>query len=120
LWLGHDVNFDATCFHVLLLVVVVNSLWDIGAVIPMSVNGHFRVALLYSGAALLSLGLAWTLLPALGTVGAATALVMMDGVMTVYVLRTALELTKDTMKNFVASLFTVPSFRRALQIAPSA
>jgi len=120
LWLRQDVNFDATCFHVLLVVVVVNSLWDVGAVIPMSVNGHFRVALLYSGAALVSLGFAWMLLPNLGTVGAAIALVVMDGVMTLYVLRTALECTKDTLKNFVASLLTVPSFRRALQIAPSA
>ncbi len=120
LWLRHDVNFDATCFHVLLVVVVVNSLWDIGAVIPMSVNGHFRVALLYSAAALFSLGLARILLPGLGTVGAAIALVLMDGIMTLYVLRTALECTKDSLKNFVASLLTVPSFRRALQIAPSA
>jgi O-antigen/teichoic acid export membrane protein len=119
-WLRHDVNFDAACFHVLLLVAVVNSLWDIGAVIPMSVNGHFRTALLYSGAALLSLGLAWVLLPGLGAVGAAIALAVMDGVMTIYVLRTALEHTKDTLKNFVTSLFTLSSFRRALQIAPSA
>jgi predicted membrane-bound spermidine synthase len=84
----------------------------------MSVNGHFRIALLYSGAAFVSLGLARVLLPGLGTIGAAIALVVMDGVMTLYVLRTALECTKDTLKNFVASLLTVPSFRRGLQIAP--
>ena len=119
LWLRHDINFDATCFHVLLIVVVVNSLWDIGVVIPMSFNGHFRVALLYSAAALFSLGLARMLLPGLGIVGAAIALMVMDGVMTIYALQTALQYTKDTLKNFVTSLLTVPSLRRALQIAPS-
>jgi O-antigen/teichoic acid export membrane protein len=119
-WLRHGVNFDASCFHVLLVVAVVNSLWDIGAVIPMSVNGHFRTALLYSGAALLSLGLAWMLLPGLGTVGAAIALAAMDGVMTVYVLQTTLECTKDNLKDFVNSLFSLSSFRRALQVVPSA
>src|SRR6266404_473079 len=118
-WLRHDINFDATCFHVLLIVVVVNSLWDIGVVIPMSVNGHFRVALLYSAAALVSLGLARMLLPGLGIVGAAIALMVMDGVMTIYALQTALQHTKDTLKNFVTSLLTVPSLRRALQIAPN-
>ena len=120
LWIRQGVGFDATCFHVLLLVVVTNSFWDTSSVIPMAVNGHCRIALLYSGAALLSLGVAWMLSPGLGIVGAAIALVVMDGVMTVYVLRTALECTKDTLKTFVSSLFMVPNFRRVLQIAPSA
>jgi len=119
-WLHQDVKFDATCFHVLLLVAIVNSMWDMGAVIPMSVNGHLRIALLYSVAAILSLALAWILLPGLGAVGAAIALAAMDGVMAVYVLLTGLERTKDTMKNFVTSLFTLSGFRRALQIVPSA
>jgi O-antigen/teichoic acid export membrane protein len=117
LWLHRGVDFDAACFHVLLLVAIVSSVWDTGAVIPMSVNGHFRLALFYSGVALLSLGLAWILLPDLGTVGAALALAVMDGMMAVYVFRTALECTKDTLKEFVTSLFTLSSFRRALQIA---
>jgi O-antigen/teichoic acid export membrane protein len=119
LWLRHDVNFDATCFHVLLLVAVVSSLWDMGAVIPMSINGHGRVALLYAGAALVSLGVAWALSARLGTVGAAIALLAMDGFMTAYVLRTDLECTKDTLKNFVASLVKLPNFRRVLQIGLS-
>jgi O-antigen/teichoic acid export membrane protein len=119
LWLRHDVNFDAKCFHILLLVAAVSSLWDIGAVIPMSVNGHCRLALLYSGAALLSLCLAWLLSARLGIVGAAITLLVMDGFMTAYVLRTIVECTKDTIKNFVTSLFRLPSFRRVLEIALS-
>lgn len=119
LWLRHDVNFDATCFHILVLVAVVSSLWDMGAVIPMSINGHGRVALLYSGVALLSLGVAWALSARFGTAGAAVALLVMDGFMTAYVLRTDLECTMDTPKDFVTSLFRIPSLRRALQIALS-
>jgi O-antigen/teichoic acid export membrane protein len=117
LWLHHGVNFDAPCFHVLLVVMVLNSMWDIGAVIPMSVNGHCRLALFYSGAATLSLGLAWPLSSRLGSVGAAVALVMVDGFMAVYVLRTALSYTQDTLEGFTTALVRMPRFRRVAQVA---
>lgn len=119
LWIRHGVGFDATCFHVLLFVVVTNSLWDTSSVIPMSINAHCRVAVTYSVAALLSLGLAWILIPRLGTVGAAIALFATDGWMTWLVLRTALNLVQDKYKDFLVALFAVPHFRRqAFQAAP--
>jgi O-antigen/teichoic acid export membrane protein len=119
LWIRHGVSFDARCFHVLLLVVVTNSLWDTSSVIPMSVNGHSRIALTYSIAAMLSLGVAWMIVPSLGTVGAAVALLATDGWMTCLVLRTALRHVDDNFKNFVTAMFTVPQLRRpTLQAAP--
>ena len=119
LWIRNGVSFDARCFHVLLLVVVTNSLWDTSSVIPMSINAHFRIALTYSGAAVLSLGLAWILATALGTVGAAISLFATDGWMTWLVLRTSLRHVRDDFKTFVAAMFTVPRFRRqTLQAAP--
>ena len=120
LWLHGSVSFDAACFHVLLLVAIVNSLWDTSAVIPMSINSHIRIAITYAVAALFSLGLAWFLLAELGTIGAAIALLAMDGFMATYVLRTALNRTDDTLRSFVGALFTVPLFRRAVQIASGA
>jgi O-antigen/teichoic acid export membrane protein len=120
LWIRHGVSFDASCFHVLLLVVVTNSLWDTSSVIPMSINAHCRIALAYSAAAMVSLGLAWMLVTPLGAVGAAVALFATDGWMTWLVLRTSLRHVQDDLRKFVAAMFSVPQFRRpTLQAAPN-
>jgi O-antigen/teichoic acid export membrane protein len=114
LWIRESVSFDAVCFHVLLFVVVMNSLWDTSSVIPMSINGHCRIATVYSAAAAFSVGLAWVLVPHLGTVGAAIALLATDGWMMGLSLRTALHQTQDSPKAFALALFTTPRFRRTL------
>jgi len=111
-WLHHGIPFDAACFHVLLAVVVVSSLWELSAVIPMSTNGHFRIAMIYSAVALTSLGLTWMLIPLMGTVGGAVALLAGDGFMSLFVLRAALAHTGDDRKNFVSALFVMPRFRQ--------
>ncbi len=118
LWIRQSIGFDVTCFHILLVVVVANSLWDTSSVIPMSINGHFRIAVTYSIAAAFSLGVAWLLIPALGITGAAIALLATDGWMTMLALRTSLHYSEDTLKGFVAALFTIPSLRRTLRPAP--
>src|SRR5580704_780756 len=117
LWIHDKVAFDATCFHVLLLVVVTTSLWDMSSVISMSINSHCRIAAQYCAAALLSLGLAWMLVPQLGTVGAALALLAIDAWMTGFVLRTTLRQVQDTSKKFAVALFAIPRFRHALRPA---
>jgi O-antigen/teichoic acid export membrane protein len=119
-WTHHELRFDSTCFHILLLAVVTNSLWDTSAVVPMSVNGHCRIAVAYAGAALVSLGLAWILIHPLGTVGAAIALLVTDACMTAMVLRTAFHYVQDKPETFVPSLFVLPSFRQLLQTSPEA
>ena len=120
LWIQHNVSFDAACFHVLLLVVVTNSLWDTSSVIPMSTNSHSRIAATYSGVSLLSLGLAWIFVPRLGVVGAAMALLAADVFMTGLVLRTALTNVQDSLKKFGLALLAIPPFRQPLQAAPEA
>jgi O-antigen/teichoic acid export membrane protein len=121
LWIRHGVSFDARCFHVLLFVVVTNSLWDISFIIAISINAHSRIALTYPAVAMLSLALAWMLVTPLGTVGAAIALFATDGWMTWLVLRTSLRHVQDDFKNFVAAMFTLPHIRRpTLQAAPEA
>jgi O-antigen/teichoic acid export membrane protein len=120
LWIQHNVSFDAACFHVLLLVVVTNSLWDTSSVIPMSTNSHSYIAATYAGVSFLSLGLAWILIPRLGAVGAAMALLATDAFMTGLVLHTALTHVQDSRKKFAAALFAIPRFRPPLQAAPEA
>jgi O-antigen/teichoic acid export membrane protein len=116
LWIGHNVSFNAACFHILLLVVLTNSLWDTSSVIPISMNGHSRIAANYVGAAAFSLILAWVLVGPFGLVGAAVALLATDGWMTGLVLRTALLQAQDTPKNFAVALLSIPNF--ALQPTP--
>ena len=120
IWIRQNVSFNATCFHILLLVAVTNSLWDTSSVIPMSINGHARIAATYSAATVLSLAMAWLLIRPLGIAGAALALLAIDGCMTGLVLRTALRHVQDTLKKFVVALFALPHFRQILQPAPEA
>jgi O-antigen/teichoic acid export membrane protein len=115
LWIRHQVGFDASCFHVLLLVVVTNCLWDTSAVVPMSVNGHLRIAIAYAGASSVSLVLAWILIHPLGLVGAALALLLTDVCMTGLVLGTALRQVQDQLGTFIEALFSVPPFRQLLR-----
>ena len=114
-WIRGTVGFDAACFHVLLLVVVTTSLWDTSSVVPMSINGHCRIAATYSIAAGFSLALAWMLVPRFGTTGAAMALLFVDASMTGLVLHTSLRHTWDTVKKFVVALLAVPRFGHTLQ-----
>ena len=120
IWIRHNVGFDATCFHILLLVAVANSLWDTSAVIPMSINGHVRIATIYALATALSLALGWFFIPPLGIAGAALALLAIDVWMTGLVLRTALRHVQDTKKDFVVALCSIHSVRQTLQPAPEA
>ena len=120
LWIRQRVAFDAECFHILLIVVVVNSLWSASSVIPMSVNSHCRLATIYAGVALASLGLACVLTPLLGTVGSAFALLLGDTWMAVIALRTAFQQVGDDSKSFAAALFALPRLRQVPAIAPPA
>jgi O-antigen/teichoic acid export membrane protein len=119
-WIRQKVAFNAPCFYLLLMVVITNSLWDTSSVIPMSVNGHCRIAVLYIGAGLLSLLLARILIPHLGVAGAAAALLATDALMTGYVLQTALRHVQDSTRAFVAALCSVPRFRQVLPVTPDA
>jgi O-antigen/teichoic acid export membrane protein len=119
-WIRHRVPFNAPCFYILLAVVVTNSLWDTSSVIPMSVNGHCRIAVLYIGAGLLSLILARIMVPHLGIVGAAAALLASDALMTGYVVRTALRHVEDNAQGFVTALCSIPRFRQFLTVSPDA
>ena len=116
-WVGNGIAFDAVCFHALLLVVVTNSLWDMSSVIPISTNGHFRIALIYSGVTLLSVAFAWVLTPSFGVVGAATALLTANMLMIAIVLHTTLGQVQDSLRNFVTGLFAIPTFRHVWQSA---
>ena len=116
LWVREAVGFNALCFHILLFVGVANSLWETSVVIPLSINTHCRIALAYTGLMLFSLAIAWTLLPSVGTSGAAVALLAGDGLMATFVLRNSLSLVNDNPGRFALGLCELPRLR---QIVPT-
>lgn len=103
-WIHHNVNFNAPCFHVLLLVAIASSLWNVSSVILMSNNGHSRIAAAYVAATAVSLGLASLLIPALATTGAAIALLLTEVWMTWIVLHNALQHSQDSLKTFFSAI----------------
>ena len=107
-WLHHAIGFDAGCFALLLGGGIANSLWEASSVIPESVNSHCNIALLYSVFMLVSLCVAWVLMPRWGVMGAAFALLAGDSAMAVVVLRTSLEQVQDNLGGFLGALCRPP------------
>jgi O-antigen/teichoic acid export membrane protein len=100
LWIGSAVSFDAVCFHVLLAVSLANSLWFTSSVVQMASNKHRPIAIHLLVAACLSFGLARLLIPQMGILGAACALLMVDGWMDWIVLRRSLKQLHDNFRDF--------------------
>jgi O-antigen/teichoic acid export membrane protein len=110
-WIRHAVSFDATCFHILLLVAFANSLWFTSSAVPMSTNAHHRLAIVFAAASLGSVAIGWALIPMMGMAGAACALLLTELVMISVVLRTSLAQLDETFAEFAGGLFQVPSMR---------
>lgn len=106
LWVRGAVHFDASAFHILLFVTIVNSLWYTSSVVPMATNAHNRIALIYLAITTGSLVGAWGLIPVFGLKGAAWALFSIDACMSWVVLRTSLRLVQDNASDFFFAVFT--------------
>ena len=104
-WTRHAVAFDANCFHILLIVSLVGSLWYISSVVPMSANLHLSIALNALAVTVVSLGVARILTPQYGLTGAAVALLVADLSMCWMVFRAALRQTRDSAGEFFVSAF---------------
>lgn len=107
-WIRHAVTFDATCFHLLILVTFANSLWYTSSVVPMSTNAHHRIALSLVGFSVGSLVIARLVIPVMGLPGAAWSLLLIDLMMICLVLRTSLRQLEDTFTQFLSGVFSMP------------
>jgi O-antigen/teichoic acid export membrane protein len=108
LWIRHAVTFDATCFHILILVTFANSLWYTSSVVPMSTNAHKGIALSLVSFSALALLVARVLIPTFGLPGAALSLLLIDVLMIWLVLRTSLRQLDDTFGQFLSGVFSIP------------
>ena len=119
LW-AHGVSFDPSCFHILLIVTFVNSLWFTSSVVPMSTNAHHKITLALVGISVVALFAARTLLVRFGLSGGALALLLVDLFMASIVLRTSLRQVQDRLGDFAVAMLTPPkisALRRAFRKA---
>jgi O-antigen/teichoic acid export membrane protein len=117
IWTHSHVPFEAGLFYGLLVVVLVNSFWYTSAVVLVGSNTHQRMALVFLGTAAGSFLLAWALLPRLGLVAVPCALLISDLIMTPYVIKQSLELTKDSLRPFLTALASPPKISWVLRRA---
>jgi O-antigen/teichoic acid export membrane protein len=117
LWIRGAVQFEATCFHLLLFVTFANSLWFTSSVVPMSTNTHHRITMAFVGLSLLSLGLGWVLVRQHGLTGAAVALSFTDIFMAYLVLKTSLRQLHETLGDFVRAILVFPFLLRSAKAA---
>ena len=103
LWMHNAIPFDSRCFNILILVTIANSNWYLSSVVPMSTNGHHRIALIYFAMAATSVALAYGLVNVFGIVGAALSLLFVDLGMCAVVLRITLKQLQDPFSEFFAS-----------------
>jgi len=101
IWTRGRIAFDQDVFNMLLLILIVNSLWNASIVIPLAINKHKRIAFIYIISSVFSLFLAFHLMRAFGLLGAASALLAVDIIMAIFVLKNALVLLKDNIVEFL-------------------
>jgi len=110
-WIRNAVAFDATTFHIMLVVTLANSLWFTSSVVPMSTNAHHRLTIALTIASAVALGLGWVLVSLMGISGAACSLLLIDSLMVSLVLRASLRQLRETFADFGASVFRLHAGR---------
>ncbi len=119
-WIRNAVTFDSTCFHVLLVITLANSLWFTSSVVPMSTNAHHRLTLTLLALAMGSLAVGWVLIPSMGIVGAAWALLPVDVLMIFIVLPASLRQLHESYAEFISGIFSFGSGRTLVRLAGEA
>jgi O-antigen/teichoic acid export membrane protein len=109
-WTNGKVLMDYPSYQILLGGLAVNVVWFTSSVVPASVNRHQRMALAYLAASICGLLLALVLTRAYGLSGAASAALLVEGVMVIAVLPKSLMLTQDRTGDFLKSMFSVPAY----------
>jgi O-antigen/teichoic acid export membrane protein len=94
--------------QMMLLVVLANTLWYTSSVVHGAFNKHQAVAVYFLVGTGMSLLIARFLIPHWGLLGVPVALLMIDIMMSTYVLRKSLTWLDDSFGNFLTSLFTLP------------
>lgn len=111
IWTHGVLSFNATLFHILLAVVLANSLWYASSAVSLACNAHRKIAGVLLASTMLSLPLAYFLMPKFGLLGPALTLVAVDIVMVPFVLGNSLSILHDSPYDFLRELLTPPNLR---------
>jgi len=101
LWTHGRITLDLAAFHVLLLVVLANSMWNASSSVAMSVNRHESMSASYLALSVLSIALAVVLAHPLGLSGVAWGMFLADFGMSLVVLRLSTRILDDPLPQFL-------------------
>lgn len=99
-WTTGKVEFDASLFALLLIVVLVNGLWTSSIVVQFSSNQTQRPAFSYFLSTVMALGLTFVLTPWMGLEGAALGLVLAEILMVLLVVSPSIQLVRDKPRSY--------------------
>jgi len=113
LWVHDRLVLAKGAFHLLLLVVFLNSLWSASSSVAMSINKHESLSLYYLVFSVIALVLAWSLAKPFGLVGITIGMLFADLGMSLVVLRISTQILEDPMSSFLLACVR-PTELRAL------
>jgi O-antigen/teichoic acid export membrane protein len=111
IWTHGKIAMNVPAFYLLLSAVVLNAGWNASSAVPMAANKHQSTALVYLASSCGSLFVGYFALLYVGLSGACIALVLIDLVMTLHVIRTSNSLTHDRWQPFARSMFDMTQFK---------
>lgn len=114
LWTRGRIVMDVPTFYILLIVVLVNSVWNASSAVPLAANRHQRLSIVYLVCTSASLLIGYPLIRHLGLRGAGGALMLCEIGMSICVVRMSNNLLSDEWPAFAASMLDTAQFR-ALQ-----
>ena len=115
MWTHGIVNPPRELVFLLLLVVVVNSVWNTLATVLFATNRHKGLAVVYLVGATLSMATAIPLCSAFALPGAAMALLVIETGMVGYVLPAAMRVVEDRPQSFLRSTLDVRETMRSVK-----
>ena len=104
LWTVNEVEFNLNLLLGLLLVLIVESLWNTSSVVLMAVNKHQSMAITYVFLSTLSIGLTSMLISIYGVLAVCFSLFFVFIVLEIYTLNSVINRTNDNVRSFCLSL----------------
>jgi O-antigen/teichoic acid export membrane protein len=111
-WTRGKVPPSTGLVSLLLIVVVFYSLWSTSSTLVSAINLHERLAMVYTLATALTVGITYIAARKYGLYGAAASLLVSEIIMDSYVLPSALRIAHDTWSGFLLSMLHYPASLR--------
>jgi O-antigen/teichoic acid export membrane protein len=111
-WTRGKVPPSTGLVSLLLVVVVFYSLWSTSSTLVSAINLHERLAMVYTLATALTVGITYFAARRYGLYGAAASLLVSELIMDSYVLPSSIRIAHDTWKGFLLSMLHYPASLR--------